>query len=92
MKLRLVSDGTSERSFLEDEHGNRLEGVVRIEWNLSAGAESWAIVYIKGISADISLENLTLGDFNEIRTKSIKEYWREFVRETVDEQTERANE
>lgn len=49
MKLRIVSDGTNAGTRVEDELGNRIEGVIAVDWTMRVGELSRATIEIRNV-------------------------------------------
>lgn len=70
MKLRLVSDGTFEGTYIEDEHHGRLEDVVFISYSVVPGKPSELILRIEGVPSNIAINGCEM----QITTDHIIQY------------------
>ena len=55
MKLKIVSDGTSEGTWVEDEFGNRLD-IDMVSWSYNPIEGTEALLHVKNIDAEVETE------------------------------------
>lgn len=67
LKLKLISDGTSEGTYLVDEEGKVLDGVLSIKWGLNATEVPTVEVTLVAIPVKISYETIKGNHLKELR-------------------------
>ncbi len=58
MKLKIVSDGTPMGTRVEDEKGNRLDGVTSVEWDAGIDRLATCTLELTGVPVEVTSEDI----------------------------------